>query len=96
MNKLTRPMTLAETRKQMDEDNLIKVVISVSLHELFDNDLEQFNDLVESRIVEKGILADISYRIVGHEPPTNEYDSGQALIEVKAEVDLGSYHDEEE
>lgn len=95
MTKINQPLTLEQVRALCGEDHRIKVVVPFDLYDLIDHDLEGFNDLAESRILECGILCDITYKVVGHTPPTDD-GSGDVLIEVQAEVDLSCWEDEEE
>lgn len=95
MPALKKPLTLEETRKALDDEGYLSVVVAFSFYELVDNDIEGINDLAESRIVEKGILADISYKVVGVLTPTDA-GAGDVLVQVTAEVDLSLYEDDEE
>lgn len=59
------PMTLAEI-KEKSADNYVQEVVPVSLHDLIDNDLEGFLDIVSELLLgEQGVLSDISYEVVG-------------------------------
>lgn len=94
LQPLSRPMTLDEIRAAQDDAGYIKAVISVSLCELISYDLEEFNDLIEERTVEHGILSDIGYKVV--DQVLSDDGSSDVLIEVTAEVDLSSYEDMDE
>ena len=89
---LERPLTLDETRAKLDDDNRLEVIVRMGFDELTDLDLEGVNDLAEERILERGILADISYTVVGCEIAQDQ-GSGDVLVKVEAEVDLSLYED---
>lgn len=58
-------MTLAEI-KEKSADNYVNEVVPVSLHDLIDNDLEGFLDIVSEQLLgDLGVLSDISYEVVG-------------------------------
>ena len=92
MDVLKRPLSLDEVRAKMDEDNRIEVVVPMGFDELTDLDLEDINDLAEELILERGILSDIGYAVVGHEVAQDQ-GSGTVLVKVTAEVDLSLYED---
>ena len=58
-------MTLEEI-KEKSADNYIEEVVPVSLHDLIDNNLEGFLDIVSEQLLgEQGVLSDIGYEVVG-------------------------------
>lgn len=82
---LTKPLSKDEVKKLRDEEGYISVNVPFDLNEIIDHDLEGFNDLAEERILEHGILADISYKVVGHQVPEDQ-GSGTVIVQVTAEV----------
>lgn len=92
---ITEPLTKAQVQQIWDKDGWITVEIAVSLNELIDHDTEGLNDLADERILQEGLLSDISYSVVGHEK--EEHGSGKVIIQVTAEVvDLDEDEDEDE
>ena len=58
-------MTRAEI-KEKSADNYVEEVIPVSLHDLIDNNLEGFLDVMTEQLLgEQGLLSDIEYEVVG-------------------------------
>lgn len=88
MDYLKKPLTAVEVAALRDAEGFIKVVIPISLDDLM-SDIEDVNDLAEGRILENGILADISYKAVG------VLDDGSVLVQVTAEVDDDYWQDDD-
>lgn len=91
---LIAPLTLAEARQRLDENDELVVVVAVGLEDIGshgDVALEDFNDFIEGYVAEQHAftLSRIRYRVVGHIPGMvgGPFVSGSVLIEVRAEIE---------
>jgi len=82
---ITKPLSKTQIKKHLKNGRL-SVNVTVSLCDMIDNDLEAFNDWVESITIKEGILSDINYSVVGSVPAT-ETSSGLVIINVDAEIE---------
>jgi hypothetical protein len=67
------PLTLEELNDSMSKAGMVTCKLLVSIEDLIDGDMEALNDNVSERITgsEAG-LTDISYKLVGRQPQSNE------------------------
>lgn len=66
------PLTQEEMKRIADSDDFAYGVISVSLSNLIDNDIEWLNDLASEKMTGTLLLMDIGYGVAGCNPETNE------------------------
>lgn len=67
-------------------DGVFKACLEIDLEDMLGSqDVEQFNELVEQRLLKTGVLSDIGYKVVGHQTP-QDASWGSILIEVTATV----------
>lgn len=77
---LTKPMTIEEMKRNMNEDCFIKGNIAINLSDAIDNDFEGFLDVLSESLTGSPLLMDISYKVVGFE------DGDILIIEVIGDV----------
>ena len=80
MEYLTKPMTVEEMKKNMNNDCFIKGNVAINLSDAIDNDLEGFLDILSENLTGSPLLMDISYKVVGCE------DGDMLIIEVIGDV----------
>lgn len=81
------PLTIAEMKKIVDEDNFGSVQVLVELDDMIDNDLEAFLDILVERIGAP-LLMNVEYKVVGVE---DEY-----TVVMKVTGDFSEVFEEEE
>lgn len=62
---LKNPLSQDEMKARADEDNYIEGIVAVSDEELFNNDFENFLDLISERLCGSICLMDVQYDMVG-------------------------------
>lgn len=78
---LEKPLTSEEVEELLDEDNYICAIVKLDLDSIIHaEDLESFNDIVEGKLLEEGIMSDIYYKAVG-------ILDGAILVQVTCQVD---------
>lgn len=92
MEILTRPLRITALKKLLKNDAPLSVNIVLSLGDFLNKNMDDFNDLVEERVIDKdkvlAHLSDIYYTVVGHIPPGEVYINGGIILHVNAEVDI--------
>jgi hypothetical protein len=79
---LSKPFKFKDIQKYMDADEYIECVIEVNLSDLINKDIDKFNDYVDEKVLEVGLLYDAVYRVVGCSEGNN------VLIKVKGQVEV--------
>lgn len=64
---LSRPLTAAQIRRQMDADGLVEGVIALELDDVIDNDRDRVMELLSEALVGSNGLEDIEYELVGND-----------------------------
>lgn len=81
MDVLIRQLTKDEIKQLTDEKGRLEVVVGASLDDIIIcYGIDEFNDLIEGKISDEFIMADIEYKIVGADPENDE-----VLIKVNCE-----------
>ena len=62
------PVSEENIRKYADDNNYIKGIVEVHISDLIDHDLEDFLDIISTRLVGDELLSDINYDVVGLHP----------------------------
>lgn len=93
MEILTKPLRITALKKLLKNKGRLTVNIGVSLSDLINRNMNEFNELVEERVIDKDVMAtlsDIGYSVVGHIPGSvdKNYMSGGIIIQVNADVDI--------
>ena len=65
------PVSEENIRKYADDDNYIRGIVEVHISDLIDHDLEDFLDIISTRLVGDELLSDINYDVVGLHPDDN-------------------------
>jgi len=63
---LEAPYARAQIEAIQNTAGSMSGIISVDLDEFIDNDIEGLMDIFEERLVDEGVLGDISYDVVGN------------------------------
>jgi len=64
---LTRPLTQAQIRRQMDANGYVEGVIPVDLDEIIDSDRDAFLAMLSEMLTDSPDLDDLEYEVVGHD-----------------------------
>jgi hypothetical protein len=64
---LSRPLTAAQIRRQMDADGLVEGVVAIELDDVIDNDRERVMELLSEALIDSNGLEDIEYEMVGND-----------------------------
>lgn len=76
-----KPLTPDEVDTLRDNDGYIKAIVSLDFDRIIAAyGIEEFNDLVETELVEQGIMNDIYYKAIGTL-------NGSVLVEVTCQID---------
>lgn len=62
---LEQPYTRTQIEAIQNTAGSVSGIIVVDLHELIENDFEGLMDIFEYRLVDEGVLMDVSYKVVG-------------------------------
>ena len=63
--EITKTMTIDDINKQKDEKNYIEGNIIVSLDDILDINIEDFMDILSTKLTGSPLLMDIGYQIIG-------------------------------
>jgi hypothetical protein len=64
---LTRPLTAAQIRRQMDADGVVEGVVAIELDDVIDNDRDRVVELLSELLVDNTALEDIEYELLGND-----------------------------
>lgn len=64
---LTRPLTHAQMRRQMDVNGYVEGVVAVDLDEIVDCDRDTFIGMLSEMLTDSADLDEIEYEVVGHD-----------------------------
>lgn len=64
VNYLTKPLTMEEMKKQMEEKNEVTGVIRIELSDAIENDLEGFLDFISEKLTGSPLLMGIDYEVI--------------------------------
>lgn len=62
---ILEPLTAGEIEKIRNEDGYISARVIIELHDIIDNDLEGFLDILSEKLVGDDLLMDIDYKVTG-------------------------------
>ena len=95
---LTRPLTQAQIRRQMDANGYVEGVIPVDLDEIVDSDRDAFIAMLSEMLTDSPDLDDLEYEVVGNDGDTLHIEvSGDAtalLDEAEEEEEGGDEEDD--
>ena len=86
---LTTPLTKQEIQRFLDKDGYFSIEVAFDIDEMMNN-IDDFNDIAEGKIIENGIISDIGYCISGVTPgktKTGSVSEGVVHITVTAHID---------
>jgi hypothetical protein len=63
-NPLAKPLTTEQVKALMKDDGRVSAIVAVDIDEVIAHDYEGFLDLLEEKMLEHGVLSDISYKVV--------------------------------
>jgi len=64
---LTRPLTHAQMKRQMDAEGYVEGVVPVDLDEIVDCDRDTFIGMLSEMLTDSVELDDVEYEVVGHD-----------------------------
>jgi hypothetical protein len=64
---LTRPLTHAQMRRQMDVEGYVEGTVPVDLDEIVDCDRDTFIGMLSEMLTDSPDLEDVEYEVVGHD-----------------------------
>lgn len=67
---LTRPLTAAQMRRQMDANGYVEGIVPVELDEIIDSDRDAFFAMLSELLTDSPDLEDLEYEVVGAEGDT--------------------------
>jgi hypothetical protein len=67
---LTRPLTHAQMRRQMDANGYVEGVVPVDLDEIIDSDRDTFLSMMSELLTDSSELEDLEYEVVGADGDT--------------------------
>jgi len=88
---LTRPLTHAQMRRQMDANGYVEGIIPLDLDEIIDSDRDTFIGMLSEMLTDSADLDDLEYEVVGHDG-----DTLHILVSGDATALLEETEDEEE
>lgn len=97
---LTRPLTAAEMRRQMDANGYVEGVVPVDIDEVIDNDRDAFLAMLSELLTDSADLEDLEYEVVGSDTDTLHIlvsgDATSLLEETEEDDDEEGEEDEED
>ncbi len=67
---LTRPLTAARMRRQMDANGYVEGVVAVDIDEIIDADRDTFIGMLSEMLTDSPDLDDLEYEVVGNDGDT--------------------------
>lgn len=63
----TDVLSIEQMKEMMSKDNFVSGVVSVSIHECINSDLEQFLDIISERLTGSSLLSNSNYELLGQD-----------------------------
>jgi hypothetical protein len=97
---LTRPLTHAQMRRQMEANGYVEGVVPVDLDEIIDSDRDTFLSMMSELLTDSSELEDLEYEVVGADGDTLHIlvsgDATALLDETEDEDEEGEEEDEDD